>query len=193
MERFLELVSLSNNNWIRIYKYEKISDEDEGELGLLKWICNLLIGGWWNSLLQLIKDSGGRLAIQTASLAWRARGSLNAYLNSNFGCSLPVLSFKVRLGEENEVLYDYYEKETKSDKVILASSALPWYQKREIHTNELERRLRNTSQKLGEKVQNDHLNEYMIRLKDCGYNDRFRANTVKRAKKSISIKLKMID
>ena len=96
---------------------------------------------------------------------------------------LPVLDIKVRLDEENEVIFDYYEKDTKSDKVILASSALSWHQKREIHTNELVRRLRNTSQKLGEKVQNDHLNKYMIRLKDCGYNARFRANTVERAKK----------
>ena len=95
---------------------------------------------------------------------------------------LPVLDIKVKLDFNNEVVFDYFEKPTKTDQVILASSALSWRQKKDIHTNELIRRLRNTSAKLGESAQNHHLNCYMIRLKDAGYSSQFREMVVTRAK-----------
>ena len=83
-------------------------------------------------------------------------------------------------------MFNFYEKEMKSKRVILASSAIPWQQKKTIHTNELVRRLRNTSQKLGPEIQNQHLNDYMVRLKDCGYSARFRSQVVQKAKKNLS-------
>jgi len=36
---------------------------------------------------------------------------------------------------------------------------------------------------LGPEIQNQHLNDYMVRLKDCGYSARFRSQVVQKAKK----------
>ena len=102
--------------------------------------------------------------------------------NHNDGM-LPVLDVKAKLDDEGEILFDFYEKSTKNRRVILASSALPWQQKLNILTNEALRRLRNTSEKLGLKVQNNHLNDFMIKLKDSGYSPGFRQQVVVNAKK----------
>ena len=96
---------------------------------------------------------------------------------------LPVLDVKAKLDHEGEILFDFYEKSTKNRRVILASSALPWQQKLNILTNEALRRLRNTSEKLGLEVQNNHLNDFMIKLKDSGYSPGFRQQVVVNAKK----------
>ena len=36
---------------------------------------------------------------------------------------MPILDCKVNLNSENEAFYEFYEKETKNDQVILVSSA----------------------------------------------------------------------
>ena len=74
---------------------------------------------------------------------------------------LPVLDLKVFMSPENEVLYEFYEKPTKNSRVILASSALSWSQKRTILTQEALRRIRNTSPSLGDQVVNNHLSDFM--------------------------------
>ena len=48
---------------------------------------------------------------------------------------LPVLDIKVKLDDKKEAVFNFYEKEMKSKRVILASSGLPWQQKKTIHTN----------------------------------------------------------
>ena len=73
-------------------------------------------------------------------------------------------------------------KPTKNRRVILASSALSWAQKRTIHTQECIRILRNTSVWLGEQVQNEHLNNYMKKLMNSGYSAKFRGEVVCSAK-----------
>ena len=47
---------------------------------------------------------------------------------------LPVLDVKVKLQDSGNLVYQFYEKPTKSCKVILADSALNWRQKRTILT-----------------------------------------------------------
>ena len=69
---------------------------------------------------------------------------------------LPVLDLKVRLGLQNQIDFEFYEKKTKNSRVILASSALPWRQKETILVNEAVRRLRNTTPQLGSETQNFH-------------------------------------
>ena len=95
---------------------------------------------------------------------------------------IPILDVKVWLNSENEALFEFFEKETKSQKVILASSALPNNQKLTILTAEAVRRLRNTSQQLGPEVQTNHLNNFTVKLKDSGYPEEFRAKVISQAK-----------
>ena len=39
---------------------------------------------------------------------------------------MPILDVKVKIGPKNEVVHDFYEKPTKNQRVVLASSALSW-------------------------------------------------------------------
>ena len=96
---------------------------------------------------------------------------------------LPVLDVKIWLDDKGEACYEFFEKLTKNDKVILASSAIPRHQKISILTAEAVRRLRNTSRKLGSSVQNKHLNDFTVKLKDSGYSAQDRKEIIKNAKK----------
>ena len=66
------------------------------------------------------------------------------------------------------------EKSWLNPKVILADSALSLSQKRTILTQECLRRLRNTNVQLGPEIQRKHLNNFMLKLKNSGYNQKFR-------------------
>ena len=89
---------------------------------------------------------------------------------------IPVLDLKVHVNvRENQRLdYEHYEKPTKHQMVILASSALSKGSKRTILTQECLRIMRNTKIELGEQVRNQYLNKFMIKLKNSGYNQKFR-------------------
>ena len=76
--------------------------------------------------------------------------------------------------ENNRIDFEFFKKPTKNPRVILASSALSWSQKRTILTQECLRRLRNTKLELGPEVQKMHLDKYMLKLKNSGYNNKFR-------------------
>ena len=102
---------------------------------------------------------------------------------------LPVLDVKVKLQDSGNLVYQFYEKPTESCKVILADSALSWRQKRTILTQEALRRLKNTSFELGKEVQDGHLSEFMLKLKDSGYDMKFRSEIVFSAKKAYRILL----
>ena len=96
---------------------------------------------------------------------------------------LPVLDIKLWLDPSVEAMYEFFEKVTKNDKVILASSAIPRNQKITILTAEAVRRLRNTSRKLGSSIQNKHLNDFTVKLKDSGYSAKDRKEIIVNAKK----------
>ena len=89
---------------------------------------------------------------------------------------MPVLDVTVNVNpaENNRIDFEFFEKPTKNPRVILASSALSWSQKRTILTQECLRRLRNTKLELGPEVQKMHLDKYMLKLKNSGYNNKFR-------------------
>ena len=99
---------------------------------------------------------------------------------------LKILDVKVQINEEeaNRIDFEFYEKPTKHPKVILADSALNASSKRTILTQECLRRLRNTKLELGEAVQVKHLNEFMIKLKNSGYNEKYRREIVDSAMKA---------
>ena len=100
---------------------------------------------------------------------------------------MPVLDLKVHINDEGFIIHEFYEKPTKNPTVILPSSALNWNVKRTVFTQEALRRLRNTSLSLGEKVQNDILSTYMLKLKESGYSVQFRAEIIMSAKKAYKI------
>ena len=64
-------------------------------------------------------------------------------------------------------------------KVILASSAQPWGQKRTSLTQELIRRLLNCSKELSCKAKRKHLDNFMQLLKNSGYSEAFRLEILK--------------
>ena len=78
---------------------------------------------------------------------------------------IPVLDLQVNINlKENQRLdFEFYEKPTKHPNVILADSA----------TQECLRIIRNTKIELGENIKNNHLSQFMIKLKNSGYNKKF--------------------
>ena len=83
---------------------------------------------------------------------------------------LPILDIEAKMNEEkqNKVEFEFYEKPTKHNKVILSDSAIPSSQKRTILTQECLRRLRNTQAELGTEVQTKHLNNFMVKMRNSG-------------------------
>ena len=84
-------------------------------------------------------------------------------------------------------MHEFYEKPTNSNLVILANSALSFKVKRTVFTQECLRRLRNTSLSLGPDVANKFLSKYMLKLKDSGYSQKFRAEIIRSAKNAFNL------
>ena len=95
---------------------------------------------------------------------------------------LPVLDLKVYLNDHNKVIHEFYEKSSKNQRVILASSALSWSQKRFVHTQEILRRMKNTSHELGTETQNKFISQYLLKMKRSGYGKKFRSQVLLSAK-----------
>ena len=93
---------------------------------------------------------------------------------------MPILDVKASINEKNQnhIEYEFYEKPTRNKKVIQSDSAIPAKQMRTILTQEGLRRMRNTQIGLGKKVQEKHMNEYMIKLKRSGFKVKFRKQIV---------------
>ena len=105
---------------------------------------------------------------------------------------LPVLDLTVNVNpaEGNRIDFEFFEKPTKNSRVILANSALGWSKKRTILTQECLRRLRNTKFELGPEVRKLHLDKFMLKLKNSGYNKKFRMEILDSGLKAYS---KMLD
>ena len=98
--------------------------------------------------------------------------------------SVPILDMKANLDpKSNSIMnYEFYEKPSKNQHVILASSSLSWPKKRTILTQEALRRMRNTAPHLGQEAQNSSLSDFMIKLKNSGYKKQFRKQIILSAK-----------
>ena len=101
-------------------------------------------------------------------------------------CKIPVLDIKVNINEDMDyrIDYEFYEKPTKHPKVLLADSAISASSKRTILTQECLRRMRNTKIELGENVRNKYLNAFMVKLKNSGYNRKYRVEILDSAMKA---------
>ena len=89
------------------------------------------------------------------------------------------------MDHSGEIFFEFFEKASKSNHIMLASSVIPRRQKITILTAEAVRRLRNTSRKLGSSIQNRHLNDFTVKLKDSGYSEKDRKEIIVKAKKNL--------
>ena len=78
-----------------------------------------------------------------------------------------------------QVRFEFFSKPMAAMKVMLASSAQPWGQKRTTLTQELIRRLLNCSKELPCTTKRKHLNNFMQLLKNSGYSEVFRLEILK--------------
>ena len=81
----------------------------------------------------------------------------------------------------NRINYEFFEKPTKIPKILLAESAINSRSKRTILTQECLRRFRNTKIELDESVRNEHLNRFMVKMKNAGYSQTYRMEILNRA------------
>ena len=86
------------------------------------------------------------------------------------GEKIAVLDLEIKLNKamENRIDYEFFEKPTKNPKILLAESAINAGSKRTILTQECLRRIRNTKIELGDEVRNEHLNNFMLKMKNSG-------------------------
>ena len=82
------------------------------------------------------------------------------------------------MDKDNVVWHEHYEKSVATKKVLHSQSALAWRTKRNVAVSECIRRLRNCSLDLPWERKAHFLSEYMGRLKQAGYNERFRTSTL---------------
>ena len=89
---------------------------------------------------------------------------------------MPVLDVQAAINknEDNKIEFEFYEKPTKNQRVILFESAIPSSQKRTILTQECLRRIRNTQTDLGLEVRNKHLNKFMLDMRNSGFSAKYR-------------------
>ena len=105
---------------------------------------------------------------------------------------LPILDLQVsvNLEKQNRLDYEFYEKPTRNNKVILNNAAISSKQKRTILTQECLRRLRNTKVELGRETQVKYLNEFMLKLKNSGYSIEYRKQILCSAQKAFEEMIK---
>ena len=95
---------------------------------------------------------------------------------------MPVLDMKVWIGDDGNVVHQHYEKAVSSRDVLHSQSAQSSSCKRSVHTQEILRRMLNTSPILDWQVHGaPFLNDYMVRMREAGYGEAMRKNVLKSA------------
>ena len=102
--------------------------------------------------------------------------------SKNTDGKLPILDMKVWMNSEGEVMFQHYEKPMCSKAVLHKESAHPSSCKRSVHVQEIVRRLLNSSPRLDWKTEvAPVITEYMRRMKDAGYGERYRKSVLEQA------------
>ena len=92
---------------------------------------------------------------------------------------LPILDMEVWLTSDGDAVYQHYEKPVASKLVIPYRSAHSSNSKRSTLISEIVRRLCNTSRKLNwDEYFVPILNDFMKRMKQAGYNEKYRKNVL---------------
>ena len=94
------------------------------------------------------------------------------YPSNNSDCKMPVLDMKVWMDQDGIILYQHFEKPMASKKVMHAQSAQSGPCKRNVHKQEVLRRLLNSSARLDWDSQvAPVITTYMGRMKHAGYSE----------------------
>ena len=98
------------------------------------------------------------------------------YPSNHKSGKIPVLDVQANINKQkqNRLDFEFFEKPSKHKLVILSNSAISSSQKRTILTQECLRRMRNTKIELGNDVQIRYLNEFMVKMKNSGYDAIYR-------------------
>ena len=95
---------------------------------------------------------------------------------------LPILDMKVWMNEDGNILFEHYEKPTASKSILHAKSAQSVTCRNSVHTQELLRRMLNSSPLLDwRSCVAPVLTEYMLRMLRSGYPEKYRVDTLTRA------------
>ena len=109
----------------------------------------------------------------------------------NSDMKMPILDMKVWMTEEECIMYQHYEKEVSSKTVLHSQSAHPSSCKRSVHTQEVLRRLMNSSPKLNWSTEvAPVITEYMDRMRKAGYKEQYRKEVLQHALRIYDMKLK---
>ena len=82
---------------------------------------------------------------------------------------LPTLDTSLKVGEDNTILFKFYEKETTSNRTIQKRTAMEQNSKIQIVSNDLVRRLCNTMEELGEQETLKVVDGYAQKLLNGGF------------------------
>ena len=95
---------------------------------------------------------------------------------------MPILDMKVWMDADGNIMFQHYEKPTSSKTVMHANSAQSITCRNSVHTQEIMRRLLNSSPMLDWKTcVAPVLSRYMARMMHCGYPEKYRRDTLTRA------------
>ena len=95
---------------------------------------------------------------------------------------MPILDMKVWMDTKDCIVYQHYEKEVSRKTVLHSDSAHSEACKRSVHTQEILRRLLNSSQNLDWKTEVAPVcTEYMRRMMEAGYSEGYRKSILKHA------------
>ena len=94
---------------------------------------------------------------------------------------IPILDLECWMDEAGTIRFQHYEKPMASKLILSANSALPMKQKRNIHTNECVRRLRNCDPNMSWQERKEFIQEYVIRMYHAGYSESFRQDIVRQS------------
>ena len=83
---------------------------------------------------------------------------------------LPTLDTSLKVGEQNQILFRFFEKETSSTKTVQKRSAMEENSKQQVLANDLVRRLCNSMEQLGEEERRRIIDGYSQKLLNSGYN-----------------------
>ena len=114
------------------------------------------------------------------------------YPSKNDDDKMPVLDMKIWMTEdESLIMHEHYEKPMSSKKVMHAESAISASCKQSVHTQEVMRRLFNSSRMLDWKTETAPvISGYMSRMMQAGYPEKYRRDTLCR---SLRIYDKMVE